>query len=196
MQDDQGIPVPMDDPVLLEYMLQYLYGLDYMEEPGEYGPGKPEDDKWGRKKNSKLQSRRRERLEARSWHEDQSLPHEEELAASELESSCSQGISSGGNAAVHAQMCAIADFYGIPDLQEVARRKFRVALDKIHNIEGIVNIFKLVCDPSFQSDVVLRDIMVGKITTDNNLLDEPDVEEILHKDGQLALTIAKHMRWK
>jgi len=36
--------------------------------------------------------------------------------------------------------------------------------------------------------------MVRKIATDNILLDEPDVEEILHKDGQLALTIAKHMR--
>ncbi len=142
MQDDQGIPVPMDDPVLLEHMLQDLYGLDYMEEPGEYGPGKSEDDKWGRKKNSKLQSRRRERLETRSWHEDQSVPHEEDPTASELESNCSQGISSSGIAAVHAQRCAIADFYRIPDLQEVARRKFRVALDKIHNIEGIVNVFK------------------------------------------------------
>ena len=122
--------------------------------------------------------------------------HEKEPTASELRSNCSQAISSGGNAAVHAQIYTITDCYGLPDLQEIARRKFRVALDKIHNIEGIVNVFKLVCDPSFQSDVVLRDIMVGKIATDNNLLDEPDVEEILHKDGQLALTIAKHMRWK
>ncbi len=39
-------------------MLQYIYGLDYMEEPGEYGPEKPEEDgkgsAWGRKKNTKL----------------------------------------------------------------------------------------------------------------------------------------------
>jgi len=44
MQDDQDIPVPMNDPVLLKYILQYLYGLDYMEEPCEYGPEKPEED--------------------------------------------------------------------------------------------------------------------------------------------------------
>ena len=63
-------------------------------------------------------------------------------------------------------MCAITDFYGILNLQKVARRKFRVALNKIHDNKGIVKVFKLVCDPDFRSDVVLRDIMVGKIATD------------------------------
>ncbi len=200
MQDDQDIPVPMNDPVLLKYMLQYLYGLDYMEEPCEYGPEKPEEDyersTWGRKKDSKLQSRRRERLEARTCHEDQSIPYEEEPTPSELESDCSKGISSGGNTTLHAQMCAITDFFGIPSLHKVARRKFRFALDNIHDIHGIIKVFKLVCNPDFRSDVVLRDIMVGKIATNNNLLDERNVEEILYKDGQLTLTIAKHMRLK
>ena len=190
----------MNDPVLLEFMLQYLYGLDYVEEPGEYGLGKPEEDDerliWGKKKNSKLQSRRRGRLEAPTWHEDQSILHEEEPTPSELESECSKGISSGGNATLHAQMCAIADFYGIPSLQEIARRKFRFALDKIHDIQGIIKVFILVCNPDFRNDVVLRDIMVGKIATNNYLLDEPDVEEILNKDRQLALEIARRMRLK
>lgn len=55
---------------------------------------------------------------------------------------------------------------------------------------------KLVCDPELRSDVVLRDIMVGKIATDNKLLDEPGVEEILHKDTHLTLTIARCIRLK
>lgn len=205
MQDDPDIPVPMDDPVLVKYMLQYLYGLDYMEETGEYEPEKPEEDDkwpiWGKKKNAKLQLRRREPLEAQTWHEDQSIPHDEEPTPkeptpSELELDYSKGIFPGGNATLHAQMCAVADFYGIPSLQEVARRKFRFALDNIHDIQGIIEVFKLVCNPDFRSDVVLCDIMVGKIATNNNLLDEPDVEEILNKDGQLALTIARRMRLK
>ena len=62
MQDDQDIPVQMNDPVLVEFMLQYLYGLDYMEELEE-------DDalsiRGKNKKSSKLQSRRREQLERR-----------------------------------------------------------------------------------------------------------------------------------
>ncbi|KAG8531638.1 uncharacterized protein KY384_003269 [Bacidia gigantensis] len=159
------MPVPMDNPVLVEYMLQYLYGLDYMEEPGE------DDDlsKWSKKKrSSKLQSRRREQLEAQQWPDNSFGPYEEGPTASEVESDYSKGVSSGGNAAVHAQMCAIADFYGVPDLQKVAAH--------------------------FRSDAVLRDIMVDKIATDNNLLDEQEVEEILQKDGELALAIAKHMR--
>ena len=192
----------MDDPVLVEYMLQYLYGLDYMEEPGEYELGKPEEDddlsKWGKKKASRWQSRRRERLEAQPWPMGPGpfAPYEEGPMASELESDRSKEVSSGDDAAVHAKMCAIADFYGIPDLQQVARRKFRVALNKIHDNQGIVKVFKLVCDPDFRSDVVLRDIMVDKIATGNKLLDEPDVEEILHKDAHLTLTIAKCMRSK
>ena len=190
----------MGDPVLVKYMLQYLYGLDYMEEPGEYEPEKPEEDDkwptWGMKKNAKLQVRRRERFEAQTWHEDQSIPHDEEPAPSELELDYSKGFPPGGNATLHAQMCAVADFYGIPSLQEVARRKFRFALDNIYDSKGIIEVFKLVCNPDFRSDVVLRNIMVGKIATNNNLLDEPDVEEILNKDGQLALTIARRMRLK
>ena len=78
---------------------------------------------------------------ARTWREDESISHEEEPVPSELEPDNSKAISSGGNAAVHAQMCIVADFYGIPDLQEVARRKFRVAFDKIHDRHGIVEIF-------------------------------------------------------
>lgn len=181
-------------------MLQYLYGLDYMEETGEYEPEKPEEDDiwptWGKKKNARLQLRRRELWEAQTWHEDQSIPHDEEPTPSEPEADNSKGSSPGGNATLHAQMCAVADFYGIPSLQEVARRKFRFALDNIHDIQGITEVFKLVCNPAFRSDVVLCGIMVGKIATNNNLLDEPDVEEILNKDGQLALTIARRMRLK
>lgn len=193
IQDDQDIPVPMDDPVLMEYMLQYLYGLDYMEEPEEHELRQPEedDDFWGnKKKGSKLHSRKK----APVWAEDPSVLHEEGPITIELESNDSEGASSGGNAAVHAQMCAIADYYGITDLQEVAQRKFRVALNKVHDKQGIVKVFKLVCDPDFRSDVELRDIMVGKIAAYNKLLDEPDVEEILCKDGKLGLTIAKRMR--
>ena len=44
--------------------------------------------------------------------------------------------------------------------------------------------------------MVLLNIMAGKIATDNKLLDEPDVEEILHRDAHLTLTIAGCMRSK
>ena len=67
----------------------------------------------------KLHSRRREHLEAQPWPEDLSVLYEEGPMRSELESDCSEGVSSGGNAAIHAQMCAIVDFYGIPDRQKV-----------------------------------------------------------------------------
>lgn len=187
----------MDDPVLVEYMLQYLYGTDYMEEPEEYQIAKPEEDDdlfvCGKKKGSKLRPRR-QRLEAQLCFEDPLAPYKQELVTSELESDCFKGVSSSNNAAVHVQMCAIADFYGIPDLQKVARHKFRVAFNKIHDNQGIVEVFKLVCDPDSQNDMVLRDIMVDKIARNTKLLDEPDIEEILHKDAHLTLTIARCMR--
>ncbi|KAL8822347.1 MAG: hypothetical protein Q9191_006917 [Dirinaria sp. TL-2023a] len=187
LQKDEDMPVQMDDPTLLEYMLHYLYGLDYMEEE------KPKESTWASKRGSKKHLKKRMPVE---WFEDEQTPHEEEPIPSNFESDGSKGISLGGNAAVHAQMCAVADFYGIPDLQEVARRKFRIALDKIYDSPGIVEVFKLVCNPDFRSDEVLRECMVDKIATDTNLLDVPDIAEILQEDGQLALAIMKCMRLK
>lgn len=194
LQKDEGIPVQVDDPTLLEYMLQYLYGRDYMEEE------KPKEgdwtSSWAGKRAVKKKLKNRRPLEARIWPGDEQTPHEEEPVPSNFESDSSKGISLGGNAAVHAQMCAVADFYDIPDLQEVARRKFRVALDKIYDNQAIVEVFKLVCNRDFRSDEVLRECMVDKIATDTDLLDEPQIAEILQEDGQLGLTIMKRMRLK
>ena len=197
----------MDDPVLVKHMLQYLYGLDYIEEPGEYEPEKlEEDDTWSsfsNKKKAKSQRRRRDPFEAPTLlYEDLPIPSydeeptPEEATPSQLESDCSKRPSPGGNAILHTQMCALGDFYGIPSLRRVARRKFKLALDKLHDIDGIIEVFKFVCNPDFRSDIVLCDIMVDKIATNNHLLDERDVEDILKKDGQLALNIARLMRLK
>ena len=200
MQSTEDIPVPVDDPVLLEYMLQYLYGLDYMEEPAEDVQEKPrryeEDFMWGQMKHSRRQSNKKKSSANWASWEDGGIPGLEAPRLGTLESDSSKKVSSDGNAVVHTKMCAIADFYGIPDLQKVARRKFSCALDKINDIQGIVEVFKLVCHPGFQSDVVLCDLMVDKIATNTNLLDEPDIAEILQEDGQLALAIAKRMRSK
>ena len=76
------------------------------------------------------------------------------------------------------------------------RRKFRVALVKVRDLQSIVKLFKLVCNPQFRSDAVLRDIMVDKVAKHNSLLDCTEVEKILHENGELALAIAKRMRLK
>ena len=59
VKNDQSLPIPMDDPLLLEYMLQYLYGMDYLEEP--------EDDTFSmigsQKKPFKKHRKRSERLD-------------------------------------------------------------------------------------------------------------------------------------
>jgi len=57
-------------------------------------------------------------------------------------------------------MCAIADFYGFPDLQTVARHKFRVALARLHDVPGLL---ELVCNPQFQGDAELRDNDSGQV---------------------------------
>lgn len=193
LKNDQSLPVPMDDPLLLEYMLQYLYGMDYLEEP--------ENDNTfsmfgSQKKPSKKHRKRSEPLDEPIWRDDESIPHGDEPISSEQGPDCPTEVEPRGNATIHAQMCAVAGFYGIPDLQKVARRKFRVALVKICDVQGIVKLFKLVCNPQFRSDAVLRDIMVDKVAKHNSLLDNTEVEEILHKDGELALAIAKRMRSK
>ena len=186
LKNDQSLPVPMDDPLLLEHMLQYLYGMDYLEE-------RENDDTFSmfgsQKKSFKKRPKRSDRLDEPIWRDDEPI-------LSEQGPDCTTEIEPRGNATIHAQMCAVADFYGIPDLQKVARHKFRVALDKIRDLQDIVKLFKFVCNPQFRSDAVLRDIMMNKVAKHNSLLDYTEVEEILHEDGELALTIAKHMRLK
>lgn len=73
----------INDPVLVEYMLQYLYGLEYIEEPRE------NDDSitWNKKKkSSKLQSKRREQLEPQPWPYDPFGPYKEGPMASGIKS--------------------------------------------------------------------------------------------------------------
>ncbi|CAO1606372.1 MAG: hypothetical protein LQ349_000617 [Xanthoria aureola] len=171
-------------------MLQYLYGMDYLKEPEN-------DDTFSmfgsQKKPSKKHRKRSERSDEPIWRDDEPTPHGDESLSSEQGPDCSTEIEPRGNATIHAQMCAVAGYYGIPGLQEVARRKFRVGLVKIRDLQGIVKLFKLVCNPQFRSDAVLRDIMVDKVVKHNSLLDYAEVEEILHDDGELGLAIAKRM---
>ena len=132
------------------------------------------------------------------WHENQLISHVkestlEELTLSELNLKYFKESSSDDNAILHVQMWAVADFYDILSLQEVVWWKFRFAFDNIYDIQSIIKIFKLFCNSNFLIDVVLCDIMMSKITTNNNLLNELNVEEILNKNEQLALTIVRCM---
>lgn len=73
----------------------------------------------------------------------------------------------------------------------MARRKLRVALVNLGDVHGIVEVFKLVYNRHFRSDEVLRDVMVNKIANKNNVLDEIEVTDILHRDRELPVVIAK-----
>jgi hypothetical protein len=35
LREDQILPVPIDDPMLVKHMLKYRYGLDYLKETEE-----------------------------------------------------------------------------------------------------------------------------------------------------------------
>jgi hypothetical protein len=179
LKEDQTLPVPMDDPLLINYMLQYLYGLDYLEELEQEQklPGKP------RKKNT-------------LWAEEETLEEEEWTKSNGHEGEQLGEIAPSGNARIHAQMCAIADFYGVPDLLQVARHKFRVALAGLRNVQGLLDIFGLVSNPEFQGDAELRGMMADKIIRHSKLLDNPKIETVLLEDAELTLVIAKRMRSK
>lgn len=187
VKNDPSLPTPMDDPVLLEYMLQHLYGLYYLEEPEEDDVSSTYSSQG---KQSKEFRKRFTLVDEEIRRQDELIPHGDESIPSDHEPNCIPG----GNATIHAQMCAIADFYGIPDLQKIARHKFRAALNRLRDVQRIVELFNLVCNPELQNDAVLRDMMVDKVVRHKELLDNPKVEAILHEDGELTLAIAKRLR--
>jgi hypothetical protein len=179
LKEDQTLPIPMDDPLLINHMLQYIYGLDYLEEL------EPEQKLLGKPRKKDILRAEEDFLDGEEWT--MSIGHEGEYSAE---------IAPGGNAYIHAQMCAIADFYGVPDLLKVAQHKFKVALAGLRDVRGLLHISGLVCNPEFQGDAELRGMMADKIIRHNKLLDNPKIEAVLLEDAELTLVIAKRMRSK
>ena len=167
----------MDDPVLIRHMLQYIYGIDYMQEHEDEGQK-------GTKKTKKSTLWNTGSVQDDEWTN--SSGHEADMSTEPV---------LGGNARVHAQMCAVADFYGIPGLQGITRYKFGTALKKLCDVRHLVELLELVCDPQSRSDGELRAMMVDKIIHHHKLLDNPKIEAILLGNAELSLEIAKRMRY-
>lgn len=162
--------------MLIHYMLQYIYGIEYMEEHEQ------EEQTYTKKTKKGI-----------VWAN--SLVQDEEWTTScEHEADTSTGPIPGNDSRVHAQMCAVADFYGVSGLQPITRHKFEIALERLRNVQHLVELLELVCDPEFQCDIELRDMMVDKIVAHGTLLDNPEIEAILLNNPELALLIAKRLR--
>jgi len=164
-RDDKN-PIPLDDPELVGHMLRYLYGTYYL------GPPEETQTTMTTKKNKKGDKIYR--------HRSGSLYD------------CLT-IKPTSDAIIHAQMCGVADFYDIPDLKTLARRKLNDAVKKWDwNSHTFIEVLSLVCNPPLERDAELQKIMIETIAAHPSLLEKAEIEVILHENPIFAVALVKH----
>lgn len=123
LKEDQTLPVPIDDPLLINHMLQYLYSLDYLEELEQEQklPGKP------RKKGI-------------LWAGEEPSGGEEWTKSSRQEGEYSTEIAPGRNARIHAQIYKNKLSCLPKDCPSMPRERVAVAFQNIYNSASLLRV--------------------------------------------------------
>ena len=89
----------------------------------------------------------------------------------------------------HAQMYALAEFYSAPELKEAAKQKFASRASVLWRTKDFVNAIKVVYTSTLPSDTGLRDIVINTIASHKELLDFPEVEDVLKMYPDLGFQV-------
>jgi hypothetical protein len=99
-----------------------------------------------------------------------------------------------GKAVTHAQMCVMADFYGIETLATFAREQLVLVMEEVWDTEEFVDTLDLVCRPPLDGDSVLQAYVVGELSRHQSLLDKPEIEAILKLKPDILYILIQGLR--
>ncbi|KAF2417106.1 hypothetical protein EJ08DRAFT_703502 [Tothia fuscella] len=95
------------------------------------------------------------------------------------------------NPVLHANMYALADFYGIQGLKELAKEKYRTAMVISWKTKEAVKSMELAWNSTPSDDRGLRDIVVRTVVSQIEMVGMPDVETLLRELPDLSFEILK-----
>jgi hypothetical protein len=172
LHPDEKLPVPLDDFELVRLMLRYLYGLEYLDSP---------DKKTAKSKAKSKESKKDKKQSTKS----------DRLSGDDGHSQPSRGV-----AVTHAQMCVMADFYGIPNLATFARHKLDSVAKELWDTQDFVDTLKLLCCPPLEGHMELQELVITTITKHPSLLEKPEIEAILKPRSSLMYALLKKFHSK
>ena len=94
----------------------------------------------------------------------------------------------------HARMYAIADFYGVCGLKELASKKFRDAVGEHWNSDDFAKAIQVVYTTTIAGDRELRQVVMDVLMNHMELLDKPDIEAVMRELPDLAFDVLKVLR--
>lgn len=94
---------------------------------------------------------------------------------------------------VNAKMYVLADKYGIPDLQMLARNKSKVAANKNWKSKEFVYAAALIFENTLSSDEGLRSITAGIIIAHPELIHYYEVANLLESGNGIAWKVLRNL---
>jgi hypothetical protein len=197
LSSSKNLPVQLDDPELVRFMLQYLYGMEYVALPKETLSNDDSDNTVSNDESKfKLRPKMKYRKKVRKVSiMDVRLSSENSPsidAGSSIDASPSQH--GRGRAITHAQMCVMADFYGIQTLAKFARQQLILIMEDTWNTQEFVDVLDLACRPPLDDDNLIRTAVVDSISRHQSLLDKPEIEAILKQKPDILYNMLQGLR--
>ncbi|KAF2434607.1 hypothetical protein EJ08DRAFT_676060 [Tothia fuscella] len=102
-----------------------------------------------------------------------------------------ESVDPARNPLVHSRMYAIADFYEIPGLKQLAQKKFQQAASRHWNSPEFVEAIHVAYTSTVSNDKGLRQICKDVLLQHMMLLNKPEIEGILREVPDLAFDMLK-----
>jgi hypothetical protein len=93
------------------------------------------------------------------------------------------------NPLIHARMYALADFYGVFTLKELAIKKFRGVVQAHWNSKEFAQAVQVVYTTTVAKDSGLRQVVKDVLMNHNELLKKPEIQAVLREVSGLAFEI-------
>jgi len=95
-------------------------------------------------------------------------------------------------ALTHAQMCVIAEYYGISGLRTLAQQNLIDSMAEIWDTPDFVDVLNLGCNGPLEKDKVLQESFVTTIAAHPTLWEKPQIETVLSTKPELTFKLFKH----
>jgi len=185
-----------DDPSAIERMISYLYTLDYddgnpcimMESGSESGDGVTEEVEGGGASETESYRAESDTNEPTSSpsNEDNALTVGDDIPENLADPRIANSLL--GNVHVYS----IADKYDMPELKELAKKKF---LDQVHNLPSTIlypEIIRLIYEPTPSSDRGLRDAASQTFGVEiRTFMDDPTFSDVLKEIGDFGYDLLR-----
>lgn len=167
----------MDDPRLVQYLIDYFYRLDYLPET---------EDSYQAPASTQASAPVRKRK--RVCH---ALKDPRVLAKKDLDPNTAFPGHPEESPLTHAQMYVLGDFYGAPHLKKVALDKFKKSSSFHWETVQFEHAVQIVFSSTVDSDTEIRGAVAMTLVDHQELMTRSTVDKMLQEHGDLAYRVLR-----